>query len=135
MHIDKLGGSLTPESGNVSPVWLSDCVVPIRPASPTTGRRTWLDDAVIDIGGGNMQETLHMELDRKFLWKDGVFQAERVMPASVLHDEQGLKMWQQMNRLPNYYQTRDEIALLEENGNDLAELLEDGVALVDLGSG
>jgi uncharacterized SAM-dependent methyltransferase len=82
-----------------------------------------------------MQMTLQLELEKKFLWKNGKFQRERVMPASVLHDEKGLEMWQLMNRLPGYYQTRDEIELLEKNGKELVEHLENGVALVDLGSG
>jgi len=44
-------------------------------------------------------------------------------------------MWQSINRLPEYYQTRDEIELLKRNGEELAQYLEDGVTLVDLGSG
>jgi uncharacterized SAM-dependent methyltransferase len=74
-------------------------------------------------------------MERKFLWKNGMFQSYRLMPSSVLHDENGLKMWKVMNRLPDYYQTKDEIELLETNGKELAKRLEDGVTLVDLGSG
>ena len=141
VHISGLGGPAAAESGNVSPVWLGECGLAIGgvgcSASPVNGRksRAWRDDAVIDIGGGNMQQTLNVELAKKFLWQHGMFQAERVMPASVLHDEHGLKMWPLMTRLPNYYQTRDEIALLQKHGEDLAKRLEDGVALVDLGCG
>lgn len=82
-----------------------------------------------------MVKTLQLELEKKFLWKSGIFQKERVMPSSVLHDEKGLEMWKLMNRLPYYYQTRDEMELLERNSNELADHLEDGVVLVDLGSG
>jgi hypothetical protein len=144
VHVNGLGGPAAAESGGISPVWLSsDCGLAISgevswlAASPVGGRKagTWQSDAVIDIGGGNMQQTLTAELDKKFLWKHDRFQAERVMPASVLHDEQGLKMWPLMTRLPNYYQTQDEIALLETHGEDLAKNLEDGVSLVDLGCG
>jgi hypothetical protein len=136
-----LGGPAAAESGNVSPVWLGECGLAIGgvgcSASPAGGTkpRAWRDDAVIDIGGGNMQQTLHVELAKKFLWQHGMFQTERVMPSSVLHDEHGLKMWPLMTHLPNYYQTRDEIALLKKHGEDLAQRLEDGVALVDLGCG
>jgi hypothetical protein len=147
IDIDGSRTTLLPESGTTTP----DCGTGIRvhvagecgldrkavnrSASPARKPRTWRDDAVIDIGGGQMQQTLHAELDLKFLWKYGVFQAERVMPSSVLHDEQGLMIWPLITRLHNYYQTKDEIALLETHGVDLAMCLEDGVALVDLGCG
>jgi len=92
-------------------------------------------ECVIDIGGSRIQETLKKELQRKLLWSLGRFQKHRLLPASVLHDDVGLTMWQSINRLPEYYQTRDEIELLKRNGQELAQYLEDGVTLVDLGSG
>jgi len=82
-----------------------------------------------------MCDTLKSELERKFLWKYGRFQKNRLLPASVLHDDKGLDMWRTMTRLPDYYQTRDEIELLKVNGEDIAMSLGDVDILLDLGCG
>jgi uncharacterized SAM-dependent methyltransferase len=78
---------------------------------------------------------MRSELETKFLWEHGQFQEHRLIPASVLHDDIGLTMWKELNSLPNYYQTRDEIELLEENSGELAEHLTKAWTLIDLGCG
>jgi uncharacterized SAM-dependent methyltransferase len=82
-----------------------------------------------------MKDTLLEELETKFLWKQGKFQETRLLPASVLHDEKGLTMWSTITSLPNYYQTDDEIELLEQNSQDLVKSLSGIETLVDLGCG
>ena len=44
-------------------------------------------------------------------------------------------MWKDLNCLPNYYQTRDEIELLEVNSAELAGHLTSAWTLIDLGCG
>jgi 4-dimethylallyltryptophan N-methyltransferase len=92
-------------------------------------------DFVIDIGGGRLDGTCKAEIEKKLLWKWGQFQEDRVLPSSVLHDDEGLMMWGDMTRLPQYYQTKDEIELLQQNGADLAGSLSTTAALIDLGCG
>jgi uncharacterized SAM-dependent methyltransferase len=84
------------------------------------------------------------ELKQKFLWQQGRTQADRVLPSSLLHNETGLRMWAQITQLPDYYQTDDEIDLLNTNGKELAqelgEMLQDhnfneSLTLIDLGCG
>ena len=82
-----------------------------------------------------MHGSLKSELEQKLLWKYGPFQKHRLLPASVMHDEEGLKMWRGMTRLPQYYQTRDEIELLSQNGEDLVRNLKGVKCLFDLGCG
>ena len=82
-----------------------------------------------------MHNSLKDELNQKLIWKYGPFQRHRLLPASVLHDENGLKMWKEITRLPRYYQTRDEIELLGENGEELVRSLKDVKTLFDLGCG
>jgi uncharacterized SAM-dependent methyltransferase len=82
-----------------------------------------------------MLSSLKDELEKKLIWKHGLFQKHRLLPASVLHDEKGLKMWKGITRLPQYYQTRDEIDLLGENGEELVRSLKDVNTLFDLGCG
>lgn len=82
-----------------------------------------------------MSGSLTSEVERKFLWKNGQFQQHRLLPASVLHDDKGLKMWRGMTRLPQYYQTRDEIEMLQENGEELVKQIGGSHCLIDLGCG
>jgi uncharacterized SAM-dependent methyltransferase len=74
-------------------------------------------------------------LETKFLWKHGQTQSDRGLPASVFHDESGLRMWAKITKLKNYYQTRDEIELLKSNGKELARDLGESLTLIDLGCG
>jgi uncharacterized SAM-dependent methyltransferase len=92
-------------------------------------------ETVHDIGGSKLESCLLKELQNKLLWHEGPYQKDRLLPASVLHDDAGLQMWAEMNRQPNYYQTNDEIGLLNENSKDLAARIGVGCCLVDLGSG
>jgi len=95
----------------------------------------WYGEDVIDIGGSQMSDSLRSEIDQKLLWKNGPFQKDRLLPASVIHDEKGLQIWRAITKLPDYYQTRDEIQLLRQNGRELAKAMEGCANLIDLGCG
>lgn len=92
-------------------------------------------ESVMDIGGSKLVDSMKSELETKLLWKNGRFQNDRLLPASVMHDDVGLKMWRELTHLPNYYQTRDEIELLQQNSGELAEHLVRAWTLIDLGCG
>lgn len=89
----------------------------------------------MDIGGSKLVSSIKSELETKFLWKHGRFQNDRLLPASLMHDDVGLKMWRDITLLPNYYQTGDEIELLQQNSGELAEHLARAWSLIDLGCG
>jgi hypothetical protein len=91
--------------------------------------------SVLDIGGSKLVNSMKSELETKLLWKHGRFQNDRLLPASVMHDDVGLKMWRDLTHLPNYYQTGDEIKLLQQNSGELAEHLARTWTLIDLGCG
>jgi uncharacterized SAM-dependent methyltransferase len=59
----------------------------------------------------------------------------RVLPSPLLSDYEGLKLWSQIIHMPKYYQTRDEIELLEQNASEVAEDITPGCSLLDIGSG
>ena len=94
---------------------------------------------IIDIGGGDLQRSLRDVLEWKFLLKgkDGESKTNqrRLLPSSFLSDAIGLKMWHEINRLPNYYQTREEIELLDQRGKEIAGRIADGSVLIDIGCG
>ncbi|KUL88788.1 hypothetical protein ZTR_03505 [Talaromyces verruculosus] len=58
-----------------------------------------------------------------------------VMPSLLLWDEQGLRYFEDVTYSPSYYLTNEEIGLLEKNKYKIAERIEPGSMLVELGSG
>lgn len=90
---------------------------------------------IIDIGGSRLQNIMREQLEEQFLWKDGQPRKARMLPSIVFHNEDGLKMWPQITKLPDYYQTDDEIELLKQNSKELAQELGECLTLIDLGCG
>jgi len=57
------------------------------------------------------------------------------IPARWLYDRRGSELFEEITRLPEYYPTRTETALLERHGGDIAALLDTGEAVIEFGSG
>ena len=57
------------------------------------------------------------------------------VPARWLYDRRGSELFDQITRLPSYYPTRAETALLERVMPEIAALAADNCAIVELGSG
>lgn len=71
------------------------------------------------------------------IWK-GLDQSngkEKTLPTMLLYDEQGLKLFEEITYLEEYYLTNTEIDILEKNAGAIANLIESGSKLVELGSG
>ena len=88
---------------------------------------------VIDIGGSHLPDTLRIMLERKLLKQDKP--GQHLLPSALLSDDKGLRYWRQLTHLPDYYQTRNEIHLLEQYGSDIAQHMAPGSVVIDLGSG
>ncbi|KAK4032198.1 hypothetical protein C8A01DRAFT_20702 [Parachaetomium inaequale] len=86
---------------------------------------------ILDIGGSRLNESLRDMLVSRMLTPGN----QCVLPSALLSDDNGSVLWQQINRLPDYYQTREEISLLEAHGNDIADLIAPNTVLVDIGCG
>lgn len=86
---------------------------------------------IIDIGGSRLDESLRSMLVNHMLTPE----KQCVLPSALLSDDHGSFLWRDMNRMPDYYQTRDEIALLEAHGKDIADLIPPNTVLIDLGCG
>lgn len=89
--------------------------------------------AVFDIGGRNLDSYYKSLLDTTLLKRQKWQQ--RVLPRAVLYNDIGLQIWSRITLLPDYYQTRDEIDLLEHHSAEIAEHVVEGCTLFDLGSG
>jgi dimethylhistidine N-methyltransferase len=57
------------------------------------------------------------------------------VPARWLYDRRGSELFEEITRLPEYYPTRTETALLERYSGEIAALLGTGEAVVEFGSG
>lgn len=86
---------------------------------------------VIDIGGSRLDESLRSMLISRMLTPG----KQCVLPSALLSDDNGSSLWRELNRMPDYYQTRDEIALLEVHGAEIADLIPPNAILVDIGCG
>jgi len=57
------------------------------------------------------------------------------IPARWLYDRRGSELFEEITRLPEYYPTRTETALLERHSGEIAAMLGTGDAVVEFGSG
>ena len=59
----------------------------------------------------------------------------RAIPARWLYDRRGSELFEEITRLPEYYLTRCDTALLEAHCGEVAEIVGEGHAVVELGAG
>jgi L-histidine N-alpha-methyltransferase len=64
----------------------------------------------------------------------GLTASPRTLPSKYFYDARGSKLFEEICDLPEYYQTRTELALLEEFGSDIMAGFASG-DLIELGSG
>ena len=60
---------------------------------------------------------------------------EKTLPTLLLYDDNGLRLFEEITYLDEYYLTEEEIALLEKYANRIAERIPNGCNIVELGSG
>jgi L-histidine Nalpha-methyltransferase len=65
----------------------------------------------------------------------GLGQAPKALPCKFFYDVRGSALFEQICRLPEYYLTRTEIAILEEHAGAIASHIGAHCRLVELGSG
>ncbi|WP_347304470.1 L-histidine N(alpha)-methyltransferase [Croceibacterium sp. TMG7-5b_MA50] len=65
----------------------------------------------------------------------GLSLPDKAIPARWFYDDIGSELFEEITRLPEYYPTRAERAILQDCGPDFARLIEPGRAVVEFGSG
>jgi dimethylhistidine N-methyltransferase len=65
----------------------------------------------------------------------GLAQTQKVIPARYFYDTRGSELFEDITRLPEYYPTRVETALLRTHAEQIANLCGRGRALIEFGSG
>jgi len=66
---------------------------------------------------------------------DGLSQEQKAIPARWLYDDAGSQLFEDITQLPEYYPTRAETEILEGHGSDFAQMIGQGRAVVEFGSG
>jgi dimethylhistidine N-methyltransferase len=66
---------------------------------------------------------------------DGLSQSCKSLPCRFFYDARGSALFEDITRLPEYYLTRTEIAILEAHANEMTEAMPEGAVLVEFGSG
>ncbi len=67
--------------------------------------------------------------------RDGLSGPNKELPSKLLYDERGSKLFDEITRLDEYYPTRTEMKIMEDNISEIGSLLGEGTVLVELGSG
>lgn len=65
----------------------------------------------------------------------GLSRPKKVLPCKYLYDEQGARLFEAICELEEYYPTRTEVSILEQNIAEIVSLVAPRTNLVDLGSG
>jgi dimethylhistidine N-methyltransferase len=65
----------------------------------------------------------------------GLTGSPKRVPPKYLYDAEGSRLFEQITELPEYYPTRCEMAILREHARDIAQLIPQGAALIEFGSG
>lgn len=66
---------------------------------------------------------------------EGLRGPRRAFPARWFYDERGSELFDEITRLPEYYPTRTETAVLEQYRGDIARRVGQGVAVIEFGAG
>jgi len=66
---------------------------------------------------------------------EGLAQEPKAVPARWLYDDAGSELFEAITRLPEYYLTRAETAILRQRCGDFGRLIAPGRAVVEFGSG
>jgi dimethylhistidine N-methyltransferase len=65
----------------------------------------------------------------------GLLRRPKSLPPKLFYDEVGSELFERITRLPEYYPTRTETAILQAFADDIAEAVGPVVSLVELGAG
>jgi L-histidine Nalpha-methyltransferase / hercynylcysteine S-oxide synthase len=60
---------------------------------------------------------------------------EKRLPTLLLYDEKGLRLFEEITYLKEYYLTGQEISILERNADQIADRIAPNSIIVELGSG
>lgn len=87
---------------------------------------------IIDIRRQARNDPMLEEIYRGLQYEEG---KDRTLPTVVLYDEKGLKLFEDITYLDEYYLTNAEIEVLNRYAADIARMISPGSRIIELGSG
>jgi dimethylhistidine N-methyltransferase len=66
---------------------------------------------------------------------DGLSRPQKTLPCRFFYDQRGSELFEEITRLPEYYPTRTETAILETHAREMTAGMPDGGVLIEFGSG
>lgn len=83
------------------------------------------------------QQSINPIVDQTFLSDviDGLSQPDKQLACKYFYDERGSQLFDQICELDEYYLTRAEQAIMDKHASKMAEQLDEGVMLIEFGSG
>ena len=66
---------------------------------------------------------------------NGLSKSPKMLPSKLFYDKKGSKLFDEICELEEYYPTRTEIQIMQNNSIEMGELLGEGTMLIELGSG
>ena len=88
--------------------------------------------SIIDIRRNEIQFSILDDMQQKLR---PAVNEEKKLPTLLLYDETGLKLFEDITYLEEYYLTNAEIEVLTRYADHIADRLVDGSQLIELGSG
>lgn len=67
--------------------------------------------------------------------RDGLTRVPKTLPPKLFYDAAGSALFEEITRLPEYYLTRTELAILEAHASEICELAGHPASVIELGSG
>lgn len=67
--------------------------------------------------------------------REGLSGQRKELPSKLFYDERGSNLFDEITKLEEYYPTRTEMKIMEDNISEIGKLLGEGTVLVELGSG
>lgn len=95
-------------------------------------KQTSSNNQIIDIRRDTEEISILDDIKRGLRPNDG---HEKTLPTLLLYDEAGLKLFEEITYLDEYYLTGAEIEILEKYSDDIAARIQPGSIVVELGSG
>lgn len=97
-------------------------------AKPVNGNNV----PIIDIRQGEHEAFLLRDILEKLSSPEGL---ERTLPSVILYDAEGLRLFEEITYLDEYYLTNAEIEVLEKHAQQIGNMISSGSLIVELGSG
>lgn len=98
---------------------------------PNGDAKMEISPRIIDIRSDTAGINIKQEIKSGLNAKDG---EEKTLPTLLLYDDNGLKLFEKITYLDEYYLTEEEIHVLSEYAERIAERIPDGALVVELGS-